>query len=187
MFLITTMSPPLHPEPLAPCAGPQGKRRHHQEHRSCRPPCGVRQRHRRRRSPVGLHMFFLLFGRIGRAGSVAGTPHGGPAHHKAHGRQEVLRRQPRTGFKFLRSRVLRANMLQKENPSNPLAPNTAAGFSRNCGQELLRRKYALDIKTHPVFNLKNSCPVRRLQGQSKAAKWMGRHRRILRQRGPDHA
>ncbi len=145
--------PPLHPEPLAPRARPQGKRRHHQEHRSGAGPRGVRQRHRRRRLPVGTaHVL-----RYRQGWKVAGTPNTcGVGLPRAHGRQEVLRRQPELVAKFLRVFLRSANMLQKET-RNPRPEYCAS--SRNSWARALRRKWPRSTSRRTPFStLKNSSP-----------------------------
>ena len=66
---------------------------------------------------------------------------------------------------------LRSAMLQKEAES--LAPEYCRFFQEFVGKSFTPEMAALDIKTHPVFNLEEQLALfDGSKGQSKAAKWM---------------
>ena len=79
---------------------------------------------------------------------------------------------PELVAKFLRVFLRSANMLQKETPES-LAPEYCRFFQEFVGKSFTPEMAALDIKTHPVFNLEEQLALfDGSKGQSKAAKWM---------------
>ena len=79
---------------------------------------------------------------------------------------------PELVAKFLRVFLRSANMLQKETPES-LAPEYCRFFQEFVGKSFTPEMAALDIKTHPVFNLEEQLALfDDSKGQSKAAKWM---------------
>ena len=79
---------------------------------------------------------------------------------------------PDVTAKFLSIYLRAANMLQKETPES-LAPEYCRFFQEFVGKSFTPEMAALDIKTHPVFNLEEQLALfDGSKGQSKAAKWM---------------
>ena len=78
---------------------------------------------------------------------------------------------PELVAKFLRVFLRSANMLQKETPES-LAPEYCRFFQEFVGKSFTPEMAALDIKTHPVFNLEEQLALfDGSKGQSKAQYW----------------
>ena len=79
---------------------------------------------------------------------------------------------PELVAKFLRVFLRSANMLQKESPE-ALAPEYCRFFQEFVGKTFTPEMAALDIRTHPVFNLDQQIALfDDANGQSTASKWM---------------
>ena len=162
--------PPLHPEPLAPRARPQGKRRNHQEHRSAQ---GLAAFDSGIGDGVCLwapHMFFGM-DKAGRSPEPP-IPAAWACPPCSWATRSSATPTPELVAKFLRVFLRSANMLQKETPES-LAPEYCRFFQEFVGKSFTPEMAALDIKTHPVFNLEEQLALfDGSKGQSKAAKWM---------------
>ena len=116
------------------------------------------------------HMFFG----IDKGWKVAGTPNtcGVGLPTVLMGDKKFCDANPELVAKFLRVFLRSANMLQKETPES-LAPEYCRFFQEFVGKSFTPEMAALDIKTHPVFNLEEQLALfDGSKGQSKAAKWM---------------
>ena len=116
------------------------------------------------------HMFFG----IDKGWKVAGTPNtcGVGLPTVLMGDKKFCDANPELVAKFLRVFLRSANMLQKEAPES-LAPEYCRFFQEFVGKSFTPEMAALDIKTHPVFNLEEQLALfDGSKGQSKAAKWM---------------
>ena len=105
---------------------------------------------------------------------VAGTPNtcGVGLPTVLMGDKKFCDANPELVAKFLRVLLRSANMLQKEAPES-LAPEYCRFFQEFVGKSFTPEMAALDIKTHPVFNLEEQLALfDGSKGQSKAAKWM---------------
>ena len=105
---------------------------------------------------------------------VAGTPNtcGVGLPTVLMGDKKFCDANPELVAKFLRVFLRSANMLQKEAPES-LAPEYCRFFQEFVGKSFTPEMAALDIKTHPVFNLEEQLALfDGSKGQSKAAKWM---------------
>ena len=105
---------------------------------------------------------------------VAGTPNtcGVGLPTVLMGDKKFCDANPELVAKFLRVFLRSANMLQKETPES-LAPEYCRFFQEFVGKSFTPEMAALDIKTHPVFNLEEQLALfDDSKGQSKAAKWM---------------
>ena len=116
------------------------------------------------------HMFFGM----DKGWKVAGTPNtcGVGLPTVLMGDKKFCDANPELVAKFLRVFLRSANMLQKETPES-LAPEYCRFFQEFVGKSFTPEMAALDIKTHPVFNLEEQLALfDGSKGQSKAAKWM---------------
>lgn len=79
---------------------------------------------------------------------------------------------PETVAKFLRIYMRAVNMLQKETPE-ALAPEYRRFFLEWIGKEFTVEMSALDLSTHPVFNIDEQIALfDTSKGQSTAGRWM---------------
>ena len=116
------------------------------------------------------HMFFGM----DKGWKIAGTPNtcGVGLPTVLMGDKKFCDANPELVAKFLRVFLRSANMLQKETPES-LAPEYCRFFQEFVGKSFTPEMAALDIKTHPVFNLEEQLALfDDSKGQSKAAKWM---------------
>lgn len=115
-----------------------------------------------------------MFVGIEKGWKVAGTPNtcGVGLPTVLMGEKKFCDEHPDVVAKFLRVFLRSASMLQKETPES-LAPTYQRFFQEWIGKEFTLEMSALDIKTHPVFNLEQQIALfDGSKGQSKAAKWM---------------
>jgi len=115
----------------------------------------------------------MFFG-MDKGWKVAGTPNtcGVGLPTVLMGDKKFCDANPELVAKFLRVFLRSANMLQKETPES-LAPEYCRFFQEFVGKSFTPEMAALDIKTHPVFNLEEQLALfDGSKGQSKAAKWM---------------
>ena len=123
---------------------------------------------------LGLKESDVTIKNIDQGWKVAGTPNtcGVGLPTVLMGDKKFCDANPELVAKFLRVFLRSANMLQKEAPES-LAPEYCRFFQEFVGKSFTPEMAALDIKTHPVFNLEEQLALfDGSKGQSKAAKWM---------------